>query len=378
MVQSCLPNLRPDEERKIMTFEEFARLLAQKARRRLSFDELAALAGDRFNDIGAFPTEGDPNGAIGPIVGGLRIVQEPFHFGRLTLFAGYLAEKGAPASEVSKIVAERLSTFFSLAASAVEASRSEDLLEIASDVAVTKPDAASAILAAQAMVAGAMTLFCQERAALRLARQSPQLLPSVKIVASRVMSVHFLEELLESSDEARITIIYATRQIGFEVVADNVKNGFHFFTLFEAALFQQTGTEFLEGPPASPEALAIARGERLPEAELVIRAHFDYFNWSAWGQGGYVADAPTRWIWGELPLSYIPQVDGRTIILIEKPRYVRTWDANLISAVHPDSRSSVAVTRGLPESEAIGLLNVFRSAPAAARQRMRYAGVDLS
>jgi hypothetical protein len=361
-----------------MTFEEFARVLSERSRRRLSFEELVALARDRFADIGPFPTEGDQNAAMRFIVDALRTVQEPFQFGRLTLFAGYLAEKGAPTSEVSKIVAERLSNFFSLAASAVEGSGGEDLMEIASAASGTNLDAASAVLAAQAIVTGAMTLFCKERAALRVARKSPRLLPSVKIVAGRVMSVHFLEDLLESSDEAKITVIHATRQKGYEVVADNVKNGFHFFTLFEATLSQQPGIDFLEGPPVSSEVLAIARGEKLPETDILIRARFDYFNWSAWGKGGYVADAPTRWIWGELPLSYIPQVDGRTIILIEKPRYVRTWDASLISAVHRDLRSSVDIARSLHESEVTGLLNVLQTAPAAARQQMRYAGVDLS
>jgi hypothetical protein len=361
-----------------MTFEEFAKLLAERARRRLSFNELAALAQNRFSEIGAFPTEGNQNAAIGFIAEALRTVQEPFHFGRLVLFAGYLVEKGAPASEVSKVVAERLPAFFSLAAKAVELSGNEDLMDVASDASAKNPDAASAILAAQATVAGAMTLFCKERPALRIARSNPQLLPSIKIVAGRVTSVRYLEELLESSDEAKITVIYASRQKGFEVVADNVKNGFHFFTLFQGALAEQTGREFLQGPPPSPEVLAIARGEKLPDRQLVIRAQFDYFNWSAWGDGGYVADAPTRWIWGELPLSYIPQVDGCTLVLIEQPRYVRTWDANLICAVHPDSRSFVTFARTLPQSEVVGLLNVFRTAPAAARQRMRYAGVDLS
>jgi hypothetical protein len=360
-----------------MTFEEFARRLAERTQRRLRFDELAALAQDRFSDVGAFPAEGDQNVAISRVIEALRTAFEPFHFGRLTLFAGYLAEKGAPTAEVARVVAERLPKLFSLAAEAVGNSDSQDLMEIASEVSTTNPNAASAILAAQATVVGAMTLFCRERSALRIARKNPALVQSVKTVAGRVRYVHFFEELLESSDEAKFVVIHATRRKGFEIVADNVMNGFHLFTLFEGALSEQTDAEFIEGPALSREALAVARGEKLPNAKLVFRARFDYFNWSAWGEEGYVADAPTRWIWGELPLSYIPQLEGRTVVLIEKPRYVRTWDANLIGAVHPDLRSSVSVVGVLPESEVIRLLNVCRLAPAAARQQMRYAGVKL-
>jgi hypothetical protein len=54
---------------------------------------------------------------------------------------------------------------------------------------------------------------------------------------------------------------------------------------------------------------------------------------------------------------------------------VRTWDGSLISRIHPDVRSTVVVDSELPESEVTRWLDVFASAPSAARERLKYAGV---
>jgi hypothetical protein len=354
-----------------MTFEEFAQRLSERAQRVLPFAEAAALAVNRFADVGDKPETGDPAAAMMPIVTALQLARDPFNFGRLVLYAGYLAEKGAPTRDVARVVAERLGKFVSTAASAVESTERRDLMQVAADVALLNPRGAAAILIIDAAIPGAMALLVKERDALRTARQDAELLPSARALSSFAKIASFLVELLESSDAQKLLVLQPSRQKGFEIVADGVRNGFHLFTLLEGALMGH----FLEGAPVPPEEVAIARGEQPLDGKREFRARFDYFNWSAWGPNGIEGDAPTRWIWGELPLRVIPRVDGSSVVLMEEPRYARTWDGSLISRVHPDMRSSVAVTNTLPASEVARWLEVFASAPAAARARMKYAGV---
>ena len=354
-----------------MTFEQFAQRLAERGQHRLLFEQAAALARDRWSDIGEVPNTGDSMAAMGYVIGALRTTGDMFNFGRLVLYAGYLAEKGAPTSEVALVVARRLGKYLSLAAIAVEGTDGRDLMQVAVDVSKVNPSAASAILIIDGAVPGAMQLLVRERDALRIVRNDPNLLTNARIIAGFAKIAYFLVELLESSDMQKIIVLQPSRKKGFEIVADYVRNGFHLFTLLEAALIGN----FIVGPAVPPEEVAIARGERPLDQKRDFRARFDYFNWSAWGPTGFLNDAPTRWIWGELPLRLIPRVDGSPVILIEEPRYVRVWDGSLISRVHPDVRSSVVVTRELPESEVARWLEIFASASPAVRDQMKYAGV---
>jgi hypothetical protein len=356
-----------------MTFEEFAQRLAERAQRVLPFKEVAALAANRFMDVGDIPRTGDPSEAMRLVVAALRVVRDPFNFGRLLLYAGYLVENGAPARDAALLVAERLGDYLADAAIAVEGTTRRDLMEVATDVSTINPRAASAILIVDAAIPGAMTLLVHEQEALRAARKDPDLLRNSQTLATFAKVAYFLVELLESSDEERLIVVLPTRKLGFEVVADLVRNGFHLFTLLEAALLG----DLIEGSPVPADEAAIARGDLPLDQKREFRARFDYFNWSAWGQDGFVPDAPTRWIWGELPLRFIPRVDGSRVVLMEAPRYVRTWDGSLISRVHSDIRSKVAVSSILSQSDVVRWLDRFATAPPAVRAQMKYAGVKL-
>jgi catechol 2,3-dioxygenase-like lactoylglutathione lyase family enzyme len=356
-----------------MTFEEFAQRLAERAQRVLPFKEVTVLAANRFMDIGDTPRSGDPSEGMRHVVAALRVVRDPFNFGRLLLYAGYLVENGAPARDVALVVAEQLGDYVVDAAMAVEGTTRRDLMEVATDVSTINPRAASAILVVDAAIPGAMTLLVREREALRIARKDPDLLRNSQTLATFAKVAYFLVELLESSDAERLIVILPTRKLGFEVVADFVRNGFHLFTLLEAALLG----DLIEGSPVPVAEAAIARGDLALDEKREFRARFDYFNWSAWGQAGFVADAPTRWIWGELPLRFLPRVDGSPIVLMEDPRYVRTWDGSLISRVHPDVRSRVTVSSILSQSDVGQWLDRLGSAPSAVRAQMKYAGVKL-
>ena len=208
-----------------------------------------------------------------------------------------------------------------------------------------------------------------------MARNESELFRNVQVVRRHVGVAYFLEELLVSSDEEEIIVIQPSACRGGEVVVNNVRNGYHLFALLEGVLAGSSGKGLVGELDVSREEIAIARGEKEPGKELVLRARFDYFNWSAWGKDGCVVDAPTRWIWGDMPISVIPRVEGKMIVLMEAPRYKRTWDANLICRVHPLIRSSAVVGNEIEEFEVKRLLDLFGSASTEDRDRLKYAGV---
>ncbi len=83
------------------TFEAFSQALVKRSEAMLFFDEVARLADDRFADVGPLPEAGDIDAALAQLPGALRAAEDPFNFGRLVLFAGYLAEQGGHVAEVA-------------------------------------------------------------------------------------------------------------------------------------------------------------------------------------------------------------------------------------------------------------------------------------
>lgn len=357
------------------TFEAFTQDLVQRSEAMLFFDEVARLAGDRFADIGPLPQEGDIDAALAQLPGAMRAVEDPFNFGRLVLFAGYLAEQGGHVAEVAVAAAERFGEFLATARRAAPDPDEPDVHKLASVATERDPDAASALLIADAAITGLMGLLTRDRHALRLARADPQLLQAARALGGNVSTAYFLAEFLDSSDLAKLVVIAPTQGIGAIVTADGVRNGYHLFTLLDAVMIG-TGADQVPGPEVGTEPLAVARGERQLQGELTLQAGLDYFNWSAWTGSGWAEDAPARWVWGELPLRMIPEVDGERVVLIERPRYLRKWDALLGNAVHPEQHPDVTIDRALTSAEVSARLEVCATAPEAARVRLRYAGVS--
>jgi hypothetical protein len=358
------------------TLEAFAERLAERVQRPLFFAELEQLAQDRYGDVGPLPSAGNHEAAMRTIVAVLPRIREPFQLARAVLFAGRLVELGADASAAAREAAEHIAAFMHSAAQAVRPSPDEpDPMQLARAVATLHPDAASAILGVDAMVAGTMMLLCQDRESLRRARRHRDLIDDARIVGGTIITAHFLAELLASTDHMTMLVLDPQQRRGAIVDADGIRNGFQLFTLLEGVLLGPGG--LLGGPGVPPDELAVARGA-LPLTEPTeFTARLDYFNWSAWGSSGWVSDAPARFIWGELPLVSIPVVAGTPVVLVAPPRYSRSWDARLSCAVHPEQRPNVVLERELPSSEVEQWLAGLLRAPESARAAMRYAGVAL-
>ncbi len=358
---------------------EYARRLAASITTPLFFDEAERLASDLFADIGKpFPTTGDPAAAAQEIARVLGSVGDFFQLGRALLFVGYLIERGAPASSIGPVALAKLPDLLSAAARAAAAHPpARDTAALARAVARTDPDGAAAMLGLEPALAGAMQILCVDRHSRRALSSHAHAVDDARALGSWSVLAYYLAELVDSSDEQRLIVIDPKRRRGASVVADGVRNGFHLFVLLEAVLVGTDGKGLWGGAPVPAAPVEIARGRRPPQPGLTARAHFDYYNWSAWAAGGLVADAPTRWIWGELPLLSIPIAHGERIVLVDAPQYDRSWDMALASAVHPQHQPSVTLERELTTEEVERWLTVIVNAPDEARARMRYAGVKL-
>jgi hypothetical protein len=218
-----------------------------------------------------------------------------------------------------------------------------------------------------------MTLLVNDRQALRAARLDSTLTRDARIVGSLMPVADFLADLLDSSDQLEMIVLWPRLRSGVEIVADGVRNGFHLFSLLESALIGNA----LDGKPVPTDETLISRGEVSPRPDEEVRARYDYFNWSAWDGSSFVADAPARWIWGELPLRSIPRAYEYPVVLMSPPRHARTWNARLMARVHPDARSEVRVVRALGAADFSFWSDRIAAAPAMARDQMKYAGVSL-
>lgn len=170
-------------------------------------------------------------------------------------------------------------------------------------------------------------------------------------VAPRRRDLDCLVGLLAVLDDERLVVLHRPTGRGFEVTISGVGDNFQLHTLLAATLSGDAATGLLEGVAPDPSWVAAATDGPIQPADSRIQGQFN------------LVDGYGQWIWNEGKPADIPVLDGRRVVVLDPPPYLRTWN---IGRTYPMMRPEVRLDRVMPADEAAGWLSrVAAPAPAS-------------
>lgn len=146
----------------------------------------------------------------------------------------------------------------------------------------------------------------------------------------------------------------STRQ-GVEVQLRQLDSNNLFFTLLQFALYHQNLLEALGAAEFNYQPLIekLALHEPIPPEEypehIYEQGCLGYYNWQALRPDGSFDEMQA--VWGEGVFQEIPQLNGRTLLLVGRPQIQRSWGGAFVTGTHINLQPQVQILRRLPEAE---------------------------
>jgi hypothetical protein len=278
---------------------------------------------------------------------------DPFRGAVLALNCGTLVEMGGDPHAVFPHLLAELPRHLKLAVAAREAALSP------SELFDTNPDAARALNGLRYFLLCVMTVICRDAAFRRALRTNDAIVDAIVKLRDGHAEADFVAQVLGYTDDLELVVLAPNEQKGFRVQLEAVATCAHLFSLLQAELI---AGGHLEGEPADPEVLAVARGESAPTESLSDHARFHFAAWNGLTADGTLAGVDfASWLGVEMSPIDIPTVDGTPVVLVG-PMVLgsRAWDSNFFANVHDALRSRVEVVEVLPPTQVSAWLDRIR------------------
>ena len=206
-------------------------------------------------------------------------------------------------------------------------------------------------------VIGLMALLCRSAAGRAAFQKQTGLV--AWLAGHEALSDHFgyLLRLAETSDEAVLWVLFPAYETGLEISVSQVNNTFHLLTLLQPLVREHAAALQLKNPlaPTAPDLLRYAQGDHRVVPGGSDHNQLEWLSAAAY-RGGPVD--PGQLAWGEAPVSALPRVRGRVVLLAteNEHRVRRSWDAGFLASMHDAHRPEIRLRRLLPAPEVRGLL----------------------
>jgi hypothetical protein len=191
------------------------------------------------------------------------------------------------------------------------------------------------------------------------ARARPELLEQT-LRADEAASSHrtFLAVLLQVLDDEPLLVVHVEERKGFDIRISGIADNFQLHTLLAGAIIGSPAKGMVTGEAPSKRAVAECRDAAVGRGggDNVTGA-FNLWNWSGLQPDGCLPEGQTgsdHWIWNEgCPADIVP-FEGRRVVLLGPPPYVRHWRAGraFLGMV-----GELTVERRLSEAEVADWLN---------------------
>ena len=185
-----------------------------------------------------------------------------------------------------------------------------------------------------------------------------ELFCSCEVLSECMANVGAIPYILRTVEYELVVVISPVHATAIEVEVRQVDNNFMFFTLLQLEMYhrgilEQFGAFNFEYNE-SVEDLTKS-GQMKCEGcvdGIYDTACFGYYNYLSMGRDCFqnVGD-PKACIVGTDTLYDIPRVDGRLIVLTDKPEFTMSWGKSFIRPIHPAMSPSVRVSRIMDYSE---------------------------
>jgi hypothetical protein len=141
---------------------------------------------------------------------------------------------------------------------------------------------------------------------------------------------HWLNKMFQVLIDEIIIVLHPEQQRGYKLQINGIADNFQLHLLLADTLIGNPAEGWLVGDKPEPAISAIMRGDAPNDAGLVAAGSFNLYHYGGLRPDGTVdADfsGSQHWIWGEgIPADILP-FEGIRVILLGKPPYVRTWNA---------------------------------------------------
>jgi hypothetical protein len=172
--------------------------------------------------------------------------------------------------------------------------------------------------------------------------QRERLVAAAEAAKEHVDDAHWLLGLALVLDDEQLLVIHRATRRAYDVTISGVGDNFQLHTLLAATLIGDPADGLIAGTPPRPEWVAAATdGDPQPSDGIG-------------GQFNLVA-ANGKWIWNEGRPADIMPIDGRRVVVLDPPPYVRSWNAGRayplmvpeirLNRVVPDDESAVWMSR---------------------------------
>ncbi len=305
---------------------------------------------------------------------------DPFRACLCGLLIGRYGERGASSSDADRALVDRFLDTLKACLQAVELicerrsispeillDRPEAFPANLSALFATDPEPAKAAFGMGALATGLLSRLAASRPLRDRLRQEKQVIPFCEGFGALFDPVFdWLPGLLRMAEEGTVLLLSLEQKVGAEVAFQQVDSNFLLFTLLQNLLYREGLLERFGAPkfvydPALDKCsrhLPLSGKERLPDP-LEDNAGFDYYAPFAPGTDGKYDIL--HLIWGEGSPSGLPQLDGKTVLLLAPLTLSRRWGEEFLLGSHPRLRPAITLTRLLDDEEAAFWIARIRS-----------------
>jgi hypothetical protein len=194
---------------------------------------------------------------------------------------------------------------------------------------------------------GFVAMAARSKANRAAARSEPGLPESLAAAAGILPdTAFFLPRMVSVLDDEDILVLHPGQERGFVVRIAGIADNFQLHTLLADALIgdaRQGWIKAARGTKPTKAVVAAARDGPILQG-LGAAGAFNLVNWTGLRSDGTIGDGHDHWIWNEGVPADIAAFDGRRVILLQDPPYLRTWNAG---RCFPDMKAELAVAEKL-------------------------------
>lgn len=217
------------------------------------------------------------------------------------------------------------------------------------------PEAVQAWLGIDLLSLGLMSRISRSLPMRQALRQEPHLAQHCRIVGSFRGNASFVPYILEMVEKETLLCISPKTGKGVEISLEQIDSNSVLFTLLQFALYHKNLLEPLGAAPFEYrpviEKLAThqpVEREDYPD-QIFEQGCFSYYTYPAYQENGSYNQMQAAW--GEGTLWEIPQLDGRYILLLDKPFVQRSWGNAMVCSTHSGLKPKVEILRELSPQE---------------------------
>jgi hypothetical protein len=141
---------------------------------------------------------------------------------------------------------------------------------------------------------------------------------------------HWLNKMFQVLIDETLVVLHPEQQRGYKLQINGIADNFQLHTLLADTLIGDAQDGWLTGSKPDPHISAIMRGEAPNDAGSTAVGSFNLYNYTGLQPDGTVdGDIAnnTHWVWGEGIPADILLFEGMRVILLGKPPYARSWNA---------------------------------------------------